>query len=92
MATTLCRVMPFPEKVFLIEDNDTGFPFAEVLIACGSFLNLQTPVQLEACFDMNVGERDVAIRCIESLSKLESVSLKFIDDTLISEEADHLRK
>ena len=93
MATTLCGVMPFPEKVFLDGGSDTGFPFAEVLIACESFLNLQTPVQLEATFDgMSNQGRDVSIRCIESLSKLESVSLKFTDQTLISEEADHLRK
>ena len=93
MATTLCGVMPFPEKVFLDGVSDTGFPFAEVLIACESFLNLQTPVQLKATFDeMSNQERDVSIRCIESLSKLESVSLKFTDQTLISEEADHLRK
>ena len=93
MATTLCGVMPFPEEVVLSGLDDTGFPFAEVLIACESFLNLQTPVQLEAAFEeMSSQERDVVIRCIESLSKLESVSLKFTDDTLISEEADHLRK
>ena len=94
MATTLCGVMPFPEKVVLGADiDDTGIPFAEVLIACESFLNLQTPVQLEATFDeMSNQERDVSIRCIESLSELESVSLKFTDQTLISEDADHLRK
>ena len=94
MATTLCGAMPFPEEVVLGADIDyTGFPFAEVLIACESFLNLQTPVQLEATFDeMSNQERDVSIRCIESLSELESVSLKFTDQTLISEDADHLRK
>ena len=93
MATTLCGVMPFPEKVFLDGGDDTDSPFAEVLIACEGFLNLQTPVQLEAAFDeMSNEERDVVIRCIESLSKLESVSLKFSDDTLISEEAYHLHK
>ena len=93
MATTLCGVMPFPEKVFLDGGDDTDSPFAEVLIACEGFLNLQTPVQLEADFDgMSGGECDIVIRCIESLSKLESVSLNFTGDTLISEEADHLRK
>ena len=91
MATTLCGVMPFPEEVVLRGCDDIGF--AEVLIACESFLNLQTPVQLEAAFHgMSNEERDVVIRCIESLSKLESVSLKFTNDTLISEEADHLHK
>ena len=93
MATTLCGVMPFPEKVFLDGGDNTGSPFTEVLIACEGFLNLQTPVQLEAVFDgMSNEERDVVIRCIESLSKLESVSLNVRDDRLISEEADHLRK
>ena len=92
MATSLCRVMPFPEEVFLGDDEDTGFPFAEVLIACGSFLNLQTPVQLEACFDMDERECDVQIRCIESLSKLTSVSLKTSYPPLNSREADRIRK
>ena len=93
MAITLSGAMPFPQEVLLIEGHDAGFSFAKVLIACESFLNLQTPVQLEADFDgMSGGECDIVIRCIESLSKLESVSLKFTDDTLISEEADHLRK
>ena len=92
MATSLCGVMPFPEEVFLIEGDDTGFPFAEVLIACKSFSNLQTPVQLEASFDVNEGKREVMIRCIESLSKLTSVSLEYSDLSLNSREADLLRK
>ena len=92
MATTLCGVMPFPQKVFLDGGADTGSPFAEVLIACESFLNLQTPVQLEACFDMDERDPDVVIRCIESLSKLTSVSLKSSYPPLNSREADHLRK
>ena len=93
MATTLCGAMPFPQEVLLFAGHDTSFSFAKVLIACESFLNLQTPVQLEADFEgMSGGERDVVIRCIESLSKLESVSLEFADDVLIWEEVDHLRK
>ena len=92
MATSLCGVMPFPEEVFLSEDEDTGFPFAEVLIACKNFSNLPTPVQLEAYFDMNERERDVQIRCIESFSKLTSVSLKTSYSSLNSREADRLRK
>lgn len=76
--------------MFFGEDFDIGFPFAEVLIACKSFSNLQTPVQLEASFGMS--ERDVVIRCIESLSKLTSVSLKSSYPPLNSREADHLHK
>ena len=92
MATSLCGVMPFPEEVFLREDEDTGFPFAEVLIACKNFSNLPTPVQLEACFDMDERERDVQIRCIESLSKLTSVSLESSYPPLNSREAHRIRK
>ena len=92
MATSLCGVMPFPEEVFLSKGDDTGFPFAEFLLACKSFSNLQTPVQLEASFDVNERKRDVMIRCIESLSKLTSVSLEYSDPSLNSREADHLRK
>ena len=92
MAITLCGAMPFPQEVLLIEGHDVGFSFAKVLIACESFLNLQTPVQLKATFDgSSRGIHDVVTR-IESLSKLESVSLEFADDVLIWEEADHLRK
>ena len=92
MATSLCGVMPFPEEVFLSKGDDTGFPFAEFLLACKSFSNLQTPVQLEASFDVSERKRDVMIRCIESLSKLTSVSVEYSDPSLNSREADHLRK
>ena len=92
MATSLCGVMPFPEEVFLSEDDGTGFPFAEVLIACKSFSNLPTPVRLEACFDIDERERDVQIRCIESLSKLTSVTLESSYPLLNSREADRIRK
>ena len=92
MATSLCGVMPFPEELFLSDDEDTGFPFAEGLIACKNFSNLPTPVQLEACFDMDERERDVQIRCIESLSKLTSVSLESSYPPLNSREADRIRK
>ena len=90
MATTLCGVMPFPENVFL--SKDTGGPFAEVLIACESFSNLQTPVSFEADEDAYEMEGNLVIRCIESLSKPTSVSLKSYYPTLNSREADHLRK
>ena len=91
MATSLCGVMPFPEEVFL-KGDDAGFSFAKVLIACKSFSNLQTPVQLEASFDMIERKNDVVIRCIESLLKLTSVTLKSSDSPLNTREADHLRK
>ena len=90
MATTLCGVMPFPENVFL--SKDTGGPFAEVLIACESFSNLQTPVLFEADENAYEMEGNLVIRCIESLSKPTSVSLKSYYPTLNSREADHLRK
>ena len=92
MAASLCGVMPFPEEVFLDGGDDADFPFAEVLIACESFSNLQTPVQLEASFDTNKRKNDVVIRCIESLSNLTSVTLKSSDPWLNTREADHLRK
>ena len=92
MATSLCGVMPFPEEVFLTEAYDAGVPFAEVLIACKSFSNLPTPVQLEAYFEIHERERDVQIRCIESLSKLTSVTLESSFPLLNSREADRIRK
>ena len=93
MATSLCGVVPFPKEVFFTAKDYTGFSdFAEVLIACKSFSNLPTPVKLEACLDMNDRRSDVVIRCIESLSKLTSVSLEYSQPLLKSREADRLRK
>ena len=89
MATTLCSILPFPEEVFLPPYQ--GYPFAQVLIACKSFLNLQSTVKLTA---EGWGDRneELVINCIESLSKL--TTLKVQDFSLLNKfsSADRLLK
>ena len=74
MATTLCSILPFPEEVFLPEGYH-GYPFAQVLIACKSFLNLQSTVKLtaEEWYDEN---EELLLNCIESLSKLTTLKVQ----------------
>ena len=73
MATTLCSILPFPEEVFLPPYQ--GYPFAQVLIACKSFLNLQSTVKLtaEEWYDEN---EELLLNCIESLSKLTTLKVQ----------------
>ena len=73
MATTLCSILPFPEEVFLPKYH--GYPFAQVLIACKSFLNLQSTVKLtaEEWYD---GNEELVLNCIESLSKLTTLKVQ----------------
>ena len=73
MATTLCSILPFPEEVFL--PRYQGYPFAQVLIACKSFLNLQSTVKFtaEEWYD---GNEELVLNCIESLSKLTTLKVQ----------------
>ena len=89
MATTLCSILPFPEEVFLPERYH-GYPFAQVLIACKSFLNLQSTVKLtaEEWYDEN---EELLLNCIESLSKLTTLKVEVSSFTKISN-ADRLCK
>ena len=89
MATTLCSILPFPEEVFLPHYH--GYPFAQVLIACKSFINLQSTVKLTAGGWDDRNEK-LVINCIESLSKL--TTLKVQDLSLLKKfsNADRLFK
>ena len=71
MATTLCSIFPFPEKIFLLDDS---YPFVQVLIACKSFSNLQSTVKLTTELG-SYQKVELLINCIESLSKLTTVTL-----------------
>ena len=89
MATTLCSILPFPEEVFL--PKYLGYPFAQVLIACKSFSNLQVVVKLTA--DIRSDEKEeLVINCIESLSKLTTVTLESLCSSLSLSNADRLCK
>ena len=90
MAATLCEIIPFPEIAFLREFD--GGPFAQLLIFCESFSNLQTPVELETDFKLDFEDDDLVMRCIESLPKLTSISLEVSSPPLDSTQADRLRK
>ena len=79
MATTLCSILPFPEEVFLLKYH--GYPFAQVLIACKSFSKLQAVVKLTADVWSDENE-ELVINCIESLSKLTTVTLKTLCSSL----------
>ena len=48
MAATLCKIIPFPKVITLDSDEDTNTSLVDVLMACKSFSNLQTPVELYA--------------------------------------------
>ena len=48
MAATLCQIIPFPKVITLRSDEDFNPSFANVLMACKSFSNLQTSVELYA--------------------------------------------
>ena len=87
MAATLCEIIPFPEIAFFREFD--GGPFAQLLIFCESFSNLQTPVELETDFKLDFED---VMRCIESLPKLTSISLEVSSPPLDSTQADRLRK
>ena len=88
MATTLCSILPFPEEIFL---PDISYPFVQVLIACKSFSNLQSTVKLTAEVQSNRHE-ELLINCIESLSKLTTVTLTVRYLSLSLSNADRLCK
>ena len=48
MAATLCKIIPFPKVITLESGEDTNTSLVDVLMACKSFSNLQTPVELYA--------------------------------------------
>ena len=90
MATTLCSILPFPEEVFLPNEYH-GYPFAQVLIACKSFLNLQSTVKLttEGWCD---GNEELVLNCIESLSKLTTLKVRVSSLLMNFSNADRLFK
>ena len=87
MAATLCQIIPFP-KVITFGPYEGHNPFfLDVLMACKSFSNLDTPVEL-----YGVGVSKVLLNYIESCPRLAVVS--FLDDSssLTSSDADRLCK
>ncbi|CAH3186086.1 unnamed protein product, partial [Porites evermanni] len=77
MAASLCKVKPFP-KVITLESYEGYNPFfVDVLMACESFSNLQTPVELSA--DTRFWKEGVngVLDYIESCPQLTIVSVVY---------------
>ena len=93
MAATLCQIIPFPKVITLQSDEDYNASFLEVLMACKSFSNLQTPAELYAYLPWAVvlHGSDV-LDYIESCPQLTIVSFAFGKELLSSSIADRLCK
>ena len=91
MAATLCNFIPFP-KVITLELFEYNTSFIEVLMACRSFSNLQTPVELYAyTYSLEEGFSGV-LDYIESCPQLTVVSFFHDGNSLTSSDADRLCK
>ena len=90
MAGTLCKVIPF-RKVITLESYDDYNPFfVDVLMACKSFSNLQTPVELYAA--TNAFPPSGVLDYIESCPQLTIVSVVYDEESLTSFDGDRLCK
>ncbi|XP_073230764.1 uncharacterized protein [Porites lutea] len=100
MAVTLCNIIPFPKVITSKLIDNYNASFIQVLMACRSFSNLRTPVELYA--DIHVGywerrgrERGASdvVNYIESCPQLTIVSFRAHDlGSLTSSDADRLCK
>ena len=91
MAASLCKVIPFP-KVITLEPYEGHNPyFLDVLMACKSFSNLDTPVEIYAELGFGEGVSGV-LSYIESFPQLTIVSVVFDGGSLTSFDGDRLCK
>ena len=92
MAVTLCNILPFPKIITLELDEDCNPFFVDVLMACTSFSNLQTPVELYADTGEWVDrEESEIVDCIESCPQLTTLSI-VLWESFTSSDADRLCK
>ena len=92
MAATLCNIIPFP-KVITLESFEAYNPFfVDVLMACKSFSNLQTPVELYADTDFLEEGVSGVLYYIESCPQLTIVSVVHDEKSLTSSDTDRLCK
>ena len=93
MAATLCNIIPFPKVITLESDEDYNASFLEVLMACKSFSNLQTPVELYADTRTLIDvDGSVVVDYIESCPQLTIVSFAFESESFPPSVADRLCK
>ena len=100
MAVALCNMIPFPKVITSKLIDNYNASFIQVLMACRSFSNLRTPVELYA--DIHVGDRERrgrdrgasdVVNYIESCPQLTIVSFRVHDlGSLTSSDADRLCK
>ena len=91
-AASLCKIIPFPKVITVETDEDYNASFVEVLMACKSFSNLQTPVELHADIcSLEEGVNGV-LDYIESCPQLTIVSVVYDEETLMSYDRDRLGK
>ena len=89
-AASLCKVIPFP-KVITVEPDEGYNPlFVDVLMACKSFSNLQTPVELYADTCFLEDEVNGVLNYIESCPQLTIVSVVFDEESLTLFDSDRL--
>ena len=93
VAITLCNIIPFPKSVTVKSDEDYNASFIDVLMACKSFSNVQTPVELYAdtCSSGKVAWSYV-VNYIESCPQLTIVSFTLVFESFTSSVADRLCK
>ena len=89
MAASLCKVIPFPKVIKSYKDHNPCF--LDVLVACKSFSNLETPVELYA--DMCLRQEwSGVLNYLESCPRLAVVTFVHDCDSLTSSDADRLCK
>ena len=92
MAASLCKVIPFPKVITLESNEDYNPSFVDVLMACKSFSNLQTAVELHAdTCSLEEGANGV-LDYIESCPQLTIVSVVYDEESLMSFDRDRLCK
>ncbi|CAH3021372.1 unnamed protein product, partial [Porites evermanni] len=92
MAVTLCNIIPFPKVITSELIDNYNASFFQVLVACRSFSNLRTPVELYAYIGLKGSAIDI-IDYMESYPQLTIVSFRVHDlGSLTSSDADRLCK
>ena len=92
VAASLCKVIPFPKVITLGSCKGCNRFFVEVLMACKSFSNIQTPVELHAnTYFLKEGVSGV-LNYIESCPQLTIVSVVYYKESLTSFDSDRLCK
>ena len=94
MAASLCKVIPFPKVITFALDGDYNAFFVKVLMACKSFSNLQTTLELYADIGWsgNPLKASKIVDYIESCPQLKIVSFALGNELLSSSVADRLCK